>query len=305
MAQSKMRGWHYWRNLLGFFGIALIVAASGVSIVFGLQDTYDLLHPRHEICTEIPADSALSLEDVAFATDDGLTLRGWYVPSQNGAAIVALHGRGGSRCGMLGISRVLAEHGYGVLLFDLRAHSASDGELYSHGWRDGVAAAAFLHSQQGIELPRIGAIGFSLGGNVAIQAAARTPDIAAVVGDGAGPYTLDDMPGRNTLLDWLSLPGQIASIAAIQTQPGEYDMLSMGKALEAIHPRPVQLITGDAEGSISTDFEKRVNEQMASCVSDSVSLWIAPGAGHVGAYGLYPDEYEQRVIGFFDAQLLK
>lgn len=109
------------------------------------------------------------------------------------------------------------------------------------------------------------------------------------------------MPGRDTLLDWLTLPGQIASIAAIQIQTGEYDMMSMGKALEAVNPRHTLLIRGD---DFSVDFERRVNQQMANPFSDVVSLWIAPGAGHVGAYGMYPAEYEQRVTEFFDAQLL-
>jgi hypothetical protein len=32
-------------------------------------------------------------------------------------------------------------------------------------------------------------------------------------------------------------------------------------------------------------------------------LWIAPDAPHTGAFDCYPDEYEQRVVTFFEATL--
>ena len=37
--------------------------------------------------------------DVSFRTSDGLRLSGWYVPSRNGAAVLIVHGGGGSRDG--------------------------------------------------------------------------------------------------------------------------------------------------------------------------------------------------------------
>ena len=36
-------------------------------------------------------------EQVAFRTSDGLSMRGWYVPSRNGAAVIAAPGRAGSQ----------------------------------------------------------------------------------------------------------------------------------------------------------------------------------------------------------------
>ena len=49
-------------------------------------------------------------ENVSFRTSDGLELQGWYVPSKNGAAVIAFPGRSGSQAH----TRMLASHGYGV-----------------------------------------------------------------------------------------------------------------------------------------------------------------------------------------------
>lgn len=50
--------------------------------------------------------------------------------------------------------------------------------------------------------------------------------------------------------------------------------------------------------------EVAFNELFAAAIPDRSRLWIAPKAAHTGAYALYPEEYERRVIAFFDAAVL-
>jgi hypothetical protein len=45
------------------------------------------------------------------------------------------------------------------------------------------------------------------------------------------------------------------------------------------------------------------NTLFAETVGERVTLWVAQDASHTGAFKRYPDEYEGRVIGFFDAVL--
>ena len=59
-----------------------------------------------------PNRLGVAYENVSFTTSDGLKLEGWYVPSKNGAAVIAFPGRNGSQRQ----TRMLARHGYGVLL---------------------------------------------------------------------------------------------------------------------------------------------------------------------------------------------
>ena len=87
-------------------------------------------------------------EDVSFTTSDGLELHGWYVPSKNGAAVIAFPGRSGPQAH----ARMLARHGYGVLLFDRRGEGASDGDSNLFGWggdKDILAAIEYLKTRPG------------------------------------------------------------------------------------------------------------------------------------------------------------
>ena len=63
-------------------------------------------------------------QNVSFTTSDGLELSGWYIPSENRAAVIAFPGRSGPQRP----ARMLAGHGYGVLLFDRRGEGESDGD---------------------------------------------------------------------------------------------------------------------------------------------------------------------------------
>src|SRR5437868_1998638 len=77
-------------------------------------------HPRAEWPRALPP-----AQGARFTTRDGLRLAGWFVPPRNGATVVLVHGLGQGRQGLLPEAGVLLEAGYGVLLFDLRAHGES------------------------------------------------------------------------------------------------------------------------------------------------------------------------------------
>jgi hypothetical protein len=123
----RTEGNHAWRytrrGLLGATG--LVVAAL---IVFPVGFAYVVTHTASAVVPENHLGPAH--EDVSFETSDGLTLRGWYVPSKNGAAVISFPGRKGPQKP----ARMLARHGYGVLVFDRRGEGESDGEPNIFGW---------------------------------------------------------------------------------------------------------------------------------------------------------------------------
>ena len=83
-----------------------------------------------------------------------LTLKGWYVPSRNGAAVISFPGRKGPQKP----ARMLARHGYGVLVFDRRGEGESDGEPNIFGWggdSDIKAAIRFLQQRPDVDPGRI------------------------------------------------------------------------------------------------------------------------------------------------------
>ena len=107
---------------------------------------------------------------------------------RNHAAVVLLHGAGSTRSSVLDHAVVLANHGYGVLLFDARGHGRSGGRAMDFGWygdKDVTAAVSFLQTRPDVDDDLIAAVGLSMGGEEAIGAAASDRRIRAVVAEGA------------------------------------------------------------------------------------------------------------------------
>src|SRR5689334_15712224 len=60
-------------------------------------------------------------------TADGLTLRGWYLPTEKKRHLLVLvHGMWSTWLEMAGLGRDLHGRGFDVILFDLRGHGQSD-----------------------------------------------------------------------------------------------------------------------------------------------------------------------------------
>jgi uncharacterized protein len=239
-------------------------------------------------------------ESVTLTTADQVELAGWYKPPLNGAAIILSHGAGGSREGMRPYAELLARHGYGVLALDLRGHGASAGRTNRFGWqgtRDVGAAVAFLQARD--EVKAIGGLGSSLGGEVLLGVASAYPGIKAIAADGATTRSLDEL---------LALPSERPLVrnftarvmyAAVQILSGETPPAPLLDSMIAAPATSYLLIAGGGN-----QREVAFNELFAASTPNRSQLWIAPEAAHTGAFGLYPEEYEQRVSAFFDAALL-
>ena len=106
--------------------LVTITRANGIGMVTNPVEYQDPID-------ETPADYGLPYEDVTVTTGDGLDLVGWYIPSQNGAVIMAQHGFQNDREEMLPHAQMLIHHGYGVLITSFRAHDLSEGELITWG----------------------------------------------------------------------------------------------------------------------------------------------------------------------------
>ena len=240
-------------------------------------------------------------EEIALKTDDGVTLAGWYTPPANGAAIVLLHGAGGSREAVRPYAALLARHGYGVLALDLRGHGQSGGWTNRFGWQ-GTAdvGAAVKYLQARAEVKQIGGLGLSMGGEALLGAASDYPALRAIVADGAT---------RRDLAEMLALPMEQplyrnftarVTFAAVQILSGDRppNKPLLDSMVEAQSTRFL-LIAGGANA-----LEVAFNELFAAAVGARASLWVAPGASHIGAFGMYGEEYERRVIAFLDETLL-
>lgn len=241
-------------------------------------------------------------EDVTLTTLDGLTLKGWYIPSSNGAAIILLHGYMGNRLtGMQAIATTLAEAGYGVLMYDRRAHGESGGDQRSWGWLDvpdvGVALD-YLLAHNDVDPDRIGILGFSMGGQIAIRAAAEYEVIGAVFADGACTVAAQDAAPLASEEDHTLYAYTWAVIHVLEEKLGMPHPPLITEVIGDIAPRPLFLLaTGD-------DYEYPDARWFYEHAGEPKTLWFVPEALHGGTMGVRPDEYKQTLLSFFGRALL-
>jgi uncharacterized protein len=289
--------WRYPRRAL--LAVAGLVAALLVVIAgYGYVTTHvgrAVVPPNH---------LGVAYEDVKFTTADGLELEGWYIPSRNGAAVIAFPGRKGPQQK----ARMLARHGYGVLLFDRRGEGDSEGEPNSWGWggdADVKAAIAYLQRRPDVDPERIGGIGLSVGGEMMIETAAETAaetdTLAAIVSEGAGARSFtedmdhdDHTVGKYTLGAAMFATKTLAvAVSSNHAPPANL------KDLAANIEQPMLLIAAPKHGA-----GEDLNRGYARAAGDSATLWEIPESKHVGGLEARPEEYERRVVGFFNEALL-
>lgn len=243
--------------------------------------------------------------EVSVTTADGLRLAGWYVPSTNGAAVLAVHGYRSSRAEMTGTALMLHERGYGVLLASTRGHDASEGEQITFGYREMADLEAwyqYLLTRKDVNPDRIGAIGNSMGGGLVILYAARNPRIRAVVSN-CGFSSLEDVVNTSvrklTRLPTIPFAPLIVWSAELQTG-GRPAHLNAKAAIRKLSPRPVLLMQGGADDTIPPQS----GQWLYDAAGEPKELWFDPKVIHCGFEGLRYAEFVERVGGFFDKYLV-
>jgi pimeloyl-ACP methyl ester carboxylesterase len=281
-------------------GWALGVATAAAFAFFVVQPAGFAIYLSHLPTRRAVHDIDLGApkQPVTLTTANGLHLRGWYVPSRNGAAVAVLHGTGSNRLGVADHARLLIRHGYGALIFDLQGHGESDGRSTSVPARfqpDADAALAYLQRRPDVRDGRIGVIGVSLGGEVAIDAAARHPEWRATVLEGVQGGSPADMQASKPD------PATYVTLAALygfgRVLGGSGPSASNPLLIERIAPRPLLLL------SAGRGTEARANEDYKRRGGRTTELWNLPDASHAAALRTDPAAYERRVIGFLHRAL--
>lgn len=285
-----------WSRVLRIIAIAVVVLAAGLYLVLPFAMAVVAVFP-HKDAVGAPPDG---FEAIALRTEDGVTLAGWHLPSTNGASILLVPGAGDSREAVRGYAEMLARHGYGVLALDLRGHGQSEGKTNRFGWQstqDVGAAIAYLDSRDDVQA--IGALGLSLGGEVLLGAASAYPALQAIVADGATRRSIPELlalPSERPLVRNFTARVMFAGVALLTGDKAPTPLLD--SMVEAESTQYLFIAAGAQE------MEAAFNQRFVEAVGPRAALWVAPEVTHIGAFARYPDEYEQRVIAFFDAALL-
>ena len=295
---------NFWKTII-FLGCILLLMGVGVVASY-LQAEAFIHNPPERRSAEVqtPADYRMTYEDLELKTQDGLRLAAWYVPSHNRAAVILIHGYKSNRTSMLGRAQMLARHGYGILLIDLRTHGKSDGEIITFGLKevqDAEAAYRYLLTRPDVDADKIGALGCSMGGTVALLSAAQNPAIKAVVSESTFAELSDAIPSAvaNTGLPPILFAPFVEWFAE---KSGGFDasQVSAIDHIREISPRPVFIMQGGKDLVVIPESGKRLYE----AAGEPRELWWEPNLGHTAFAEEQPAAYEQRVAAFFDHYLL-
>ena len=164
--------------------LRIVLIISALLILASVWLFYVSIRPPKIVSSITPRELNMSHERVSFTTADGLTLRGWFIPSAKKSAktLILLHGYPADKGNILPALAFLHAD-FNLLLFDFRYLGESEGNYSTAGAKeveDLLAAIRFL-KRRGIE--EVGVWGFSMGGAVGLMAIDKAPEIKAVVSE--------------------------------------------------------------------------------------------------------------------------
>ncbi len=247
------------------------------------------------------------LGEVAILARDGATLNAWSIRprASNGKAVILLHGLSDNRLGMVGYAELLLGHGFSVLMPDARAHGTSGGQLATYGLLEAEDIHRWVdwleHNQH---LACIFGFAESMGAAQLLQALQTESRFCAVAAESpfssfreiaydrvgqffhTGPWL-----GRTVLRPVV----EVAFRYARWKYKLNFEQVSPESALVGTRV-PVLLIHGKNDSNIPVRHSRRIVAR-----DPVVTLWEVPSADHCGAISTAPQEFEQRLVRWFDA----
>jgi hypothetical protein len=302
-----------------FWVAAVVVLWLAVCAIAGSVCVEWVLHPRRLAVTA--DDEALAaatagshgvlLQSAEIAASDGAMLRAWTIrpASGNGDAVILLHGAAINRTGMLGLANMLLRRGYFVLLPDARAHGMSGGDLATYGFLEAGDLQRWFDWLVQKQTPHcIYALGESMGAAQLLDSLRTVRGFCAVAAE--SPFASFREVSYVRIGEWCGAgPWLGRTLMRPVVESGIlYARLRYGVDLAQVNPAqavaasrvPVLLIHGLADNNIPP-----YNSEMILAASKGhdpeVSLWEPPDAGHSGALGAEPDEFERRVVAWFQS----
>jgi pimeloyl-ACP methyl ester carboxylesterase len=273
--------------------ILLCVAAAGSAV-------WNLASPDRTPVGGRPVD--IPIRDVEFtsrgATLSGVTLRGWFVESdQHRGVIVLLHGIHANRQQMVGRARFLHRAGYSSLLCDSRAHAESGGDAITFGHLESEDTRAEIALARSLAPGEpVAVIGVSLGGAAALLA--KPPlDVDAMILESVYPSIDRAIENR--------LRGPVGGAAPLFA-PMMMAIIRPRLGFGADELRPI-----DRVGSLKTpkffmfgtadrDTTLQESMEMFNAAAEPKQMWAVGGAGHVDLCGYAGEEYQRRLLEFLD-----
>ena len=196
---------------------------------------------------------------------DGLSYALFLPDSPPTGGVVVLHGAGSAKESHFDFARVCRERGLAALAFDARGHGRSRGRFGPGAVGDVLAMCDVLSAHA----PRVGLRGSSMGGFLAIQAAAAEPSIAAVAAICAAP---PDLLARGIA------SGDLADFDVDAEATVEWlGTLDLARSVATLSPRTALLLLhAQGDERVPHTFSRELHE----AAGEPKRLLVFPGGHH-------------------------
>jgi dipeptidyl aminopeptidase/acylaminoacyl peptidase len=187
-------------------------------------------------------------------------------------AVLLLHGFGGNALATVEPAQLLAQAGYIALSLSMRGWRGSDGvdDCGLHQVDDTIKALEWLAAQEGVNSERIGMLGSSQGGQVALLTASRTQRPRAIVAY-KPPTDIEQWIKTTTFPD---IGENVARLCA----DNKFVERSPVYHAEKINV-PVLLVHGDADTQVPTE-QSVLMQKALQAAGKQVDLKLIPDATH-------------------------
>jgi pimeloyl-ACP methyl ester carboxylesterase len=299
------------------FAASIAIALLAFAALSGIAAHYLTKPQRHPISrAKSPDRSGIQYEDVDLKSHvDGLSIKGWYLPSIGSSrAVILVHGKDSSRTAEFDrdpddripgefpdLGFALVKRGFTVLMIDLRGHGESSDARFSFGKRErlDIRRAVDYLETKGFKPGRIGVLGVSMGAASAIGAASEDDRIGALVADSSfaelAPLVESHWTTTTHLPSFL-----LPSTRFLAKHAFDCDIESARPVDEISKVQsPILLIHGDKDPVTPLEHAKRLE----SSAKGRARLWIGQTNRHAGIYFVDPQRYIDEVVEFYKSNL--
>jgi uncharacterized protein len=288
------------RSVIGLILLSLVCLAA-----IGWVGSERALHPDyHHYDWSLATYPDLHPEHIQVQAAGKIVLDGRFFHGARPALVILASGYGDSQDQMLPIAAFLYRAGFSVLTFDSRARKPSGGEYVTLGvleQQDLISLVSYAAGRKDVDPKRIGVLGISMGGAVAILAAAKDQRIGAVVDDcgfSDAPRVID--AAFETFIHLPAFPFAPITIG-IANARADIDVYKVRPVdvISEISPRPVLIIHQKDDQVVPSANSVR----NFAAARQPKELWLVPGTGHGRAHTAAKSEYESKVTHFFEAAI--
>ena len=187
--------------------------------------------------------------------------------------MVIVHGAGSRKENHGDFGRACAAAGWAALAFDQRGHGAAADEMAPGALGDVTLMASFLAGIEGVDVARVCVRGSSMGGYMAIHAAATSDAIAGAIA--ICPAAEDDLR-RGLRGGELRFHAGPEKRAALDAWLAEHDIR---EAVELMGSKPLLIVHAEGDEQIPHEQSRELHQR----ASEPRKLIVLPGGHHRSA----------------------